>query len=735
MSGYRSPRPPQVSKSFSRLETSASDPLAREPVEPLPASGVTGNGDLFEQGESEEGIRGEIEPTQANESVPAELEELPIELVSLTDRFVDSLSAKVHPTPPSMDKLSALFQDFYIQASSRISTHIDTLSSRQHRRASPSPSVSSRSSSVTKAGSRLGSNGAKDKPMPERSLAEQQMLTPSEIESRRKARKQLERTRLALEEAVERRVCEGVYDRIWRHRSTQDEERDEKLRSRTAALGVVGVGLVELGIDLGPPLDHEKGTSREEHVREWLSGARDGLMKMNNERYPLGKLLHLKAAHKGIVDTLSHFHPSSSSADEILPTLIYTLITTPTEGINVISNLYFIQRFRAASKVDGEAAYCLTNLEAAITFLENVDLASLKPDEIQLPPTPKYERPNPPAPGHPPSPGLVAPMMTTAAATSASSSLEHLKTPPSSAQARPSTPLHQRRLSHLLQPPTSALGVAGDVVITTADQGLKTIGSTLESSYKFLFGRLKEREVRVSSEGGDPGEVILPKTLDEARRLVGTPPPAETTDEKGLGDETASAGSSIRQPQAEGQDVAAVIVDDKLLGKISAQKPARDRSVDSGKSGGGGKTVALDKEPSLSSTRAPSTHGTASPLGSPNAAVESMRNLGNTFNPLNRLAGMGVMRFGRSAQTATAKEQGNVEGPKVEAELGGVADLTTAFPELAPILPPREIPKISPPIRRFMELENPGDLKISEVLELLRDYRRLAGALKDMGAV
>jgi hypothetical protein len=34
-----------------------------------------------------------------------------------------------------------------------------------------------------------------------------------------------------------------------------------------------------------------------------------------------------------------------------------------------------------------------------------------------------------------------------------------------------------------------------------------------------------------------------------------------------------------------------------------------------------------------------------------------------------------------------------------------------------------------------MELENPGDLKISEVMELLRDYRRLAGALKDIGAV
>ena len=33
-----------------------------------------------------------------------------------------------------------------------------------------------------------------------------------------------------------------------------------------------------------------------------------------------------------------------------------------------------------------------------------------------------------------------------------------------------------------------------------------------------------------------------------------------------------------------------------------------------------------------------------------------------------------------------------------------------------------------------MDIENPGDLKISEVLELLRDYRRLAGVLKAMDA-
>jgi hypothetical protein len=63
------------------------------------------------------------------------------------------------------------------------------------------------------------------------------------------------------------------------------------------------------------------------------------------------------------------------------------------------------------------------------------------------------------------------------------------------------------------------------------------------------------------------------------------------------------------------------------------------------------------------------------------------------------------------------------------------ANAFQAFPDLASSLPPKEQIKIAPPIKRFMEVSNPGDLKISEVLELLRDYRRLAGALKDLGAV
>jgi hypothetical protein len=77
------------------------------------------------------------------------------------------------------------------------------------------------------------------------------MLTTEEIAEKKRARKALDHKRVALEEAVERRVCEKIYDRIWRHRSTQDEAQDEKLRSKTAALSVVGIGLTDLGIDLG----------------------------------------------------------------------------------------------------------------------------------------------------------------------------------------------------------------------------------------------------------------------------------------------------------------------------------------------------------------------------------------------------------------------------------------------------------------------------------------------------
>jgi hypothetical protein len=477
------------------------------------------------------------------------------------------------------------------------------------------------------------------------------MLTVEEIADRKRARKVLEHKRVALEEAVERRVCEGIYERIWRHRSTQDEAQDEKLRSKTAALSVVGIGLTDLGIDLGQDSSDnpDANEDKEKEVREWLQEARDELIAMNDERYPLGKLQHLKAAHKSIVDTLSHFHPSSS-ADEIMPMLIYTLITSRPEGIDVISNLYFIQRFRNESKIDGEAAYCLTNLEAAITFLETVDLASLRADEVPSGPTKSSSRPNTPGLGKPEqmtfttSPGLSAPTVNAASASPTIS-----KTPPSPSVLRPSVQPHNRRLSDMFQSP-AVLGAAGDAVLNTADQSFKTIGNSLGESYKFLVGKLKERQEETS---GQASEIVVPKTLDDARKLVSTPPPED--------DGSVSGGSSLHSPEVterkRSDSGASSKPDDKMLSMIGGRKMMRDHSTDSVRSAGSGsKKVAFAEEGSNEKVPSPLHAPPAASAAANPAIVESMRNLGNSLNPMNRIAGMTFPRaFGRPTPPPTAK--------------------------------------------------------------------------------
>ena len=360
--------------------------------------------DIFEKATGEESMdspRDSLMASPALSGLPTGFDELPIELVSVTDRFIASLTtAKIYVTPPSIERLCDLFQDFYLQADANIATHIQALSTKQRRGSSPAASVSSRTSASLKTLSRVNSNVTQDgADLSEKPLQSQKMLTASEISERRRARKLLGHKRLALEEAVERKACEEIYDKIWRHKSTLDEVRDEKLRSRTAALALVGIGLKDLGVSLDSRESAQSNdTEADVKFDEYISRARHGILSMNDHRSPLGKLSCLASAHRTIVDFLSSFHQASSSADEILPTLIYVLVSCPAEGVNVVSNLCFIQRFRAASRVDGEAAYCLTNLEAAITFLETVDLATLRSEdalEIGSKPSSRTSTPGP----------------------------------------------------------------------------------------------------------------------------------------------------------------------------------------------------------------------------------------------------------------------------------------------------------------------------------------------------
>lgn len=680
------------------------------------------------------------------QQLPKGFDDLPIELISLIDRFLESLTVKAYNTPPSIERISQRFQDFYVVAESPIATHINALSALQARDSSPSPSVSSKTSISVKERLRSSSSGDSLAPSEGANL-EQQMLTPQEIADRRKARRLLEQKRLALEEAVERQVCERIYKRIWRHRSTLDEVRDEKLRSRTAALALVGIGLSDLGVSFDETLSSdESAKSPDASVQDYISRASYELLAMNDAQYPLGKLQHLAAAHKSIVDLLTNLHQSSSSADEILPTLIYTLITTRPEGINVISNLHFTQRFRNATKIDGEAAYCLTNLEAAISFLETVDLATLRSDESLEGPTKSHMSPQTPsqtitenAPGVPLARSVSSPITASVKETPirTSQAMVHpLESPPQTPVPEESTslgrsPSHKRRVSDLFQPSSTTLNTA----ITTADQGFKTIGLTLDNSFKFLLGRLKEQQV-TSPTGHASSTVLVPRTLDDARRLVEPKP----LDEE---DATVSGTSSIAEHQFDGamyQNAKPSASEEKLLGLFTGRPQPRDRSADSAVSSNSGKRVAF-APPSSAQTANSEDRVSESPQAV-NSPIESMRNFGNSINPLKGFTGMNVMRgFGRSASSgaqaaptlAAVKDGEKFNLKEKEMQPVGNAAQTNG----AATLPTQQATtnaKIEAPIPRFLEVANVGDLKVAELEALLRDYKRLAGVLKEMGS-
>ncbi|CAK7269267.1 hypothetical protein SEPCBS119000_003482 [Sporothrix epigloea] len=703
--------------------------------------------------------------------VSVDMEELPIELISLTDSFIESLQAKIHPTPPDIDKLSQKFQDFYETASTHIANHISALTISLNRdRASPPP-ITTRSSAARILRAKAASIGSRDKnntpPISETNKTEQRMLSADEMIERKRARRLLEQKQPLLEEAVERRLCEGIYDRIYRHRSTQDEAQDEKLRSKTAALDLVGISPTDLGVDLGvpSPASPEAVAARVKEVYEWLEPARKQIVHMGQTHYPLGKLNRLKAVHKSILDTLAHFHPSSS-ADEIMPVLIYTLITLPPEQLNVVSDLKFIQRFRWEHKMEGEAAYCLTNLEASISFLETVDLSTLRADESQSGPakTPGIESPTtetfPPA--YFAQHGLSATTPVTPSAPQVSisqASAEDSKPLPApTASLITAAQLRNRRLSDLVNSPAHALSTAGGAVLNTfnaADQGLKTIGNSLEGSYNLLLGRLGQYRQQQASSTASAGTtaVVLPKTLDDARKLVATPPLVSEDeaslngDGQTLSQHDITPRSTPPQParrqyrKISSLNMSSSVAaskdgkdskngrDDPLLNAVAGRKAApRDRSADSSRSG-----ASLRKASGVSGgdDDATGAAGSGTGVGTANtnpALLDSVRSLGNSLNPMSRLSSIGSFRgFSRTTSTSAAPTMAAVGEKAAE---GG--DLATVFPDIAAALPPK--PAVAPPIKRFMELHNTADLRIGDVAELLRDYRRLATALKDMGA-
>ncbi|GIZ37442.1 hypothetical protein CKM354_000088800 [Cercospora kikuchii] len=727
-------------------------PAARHIATSPELNGQKSSADVFESQEEEHHEETKEGASTPGLKVPSTMDELPVEIRTLCDRFLESLSAKVHPTPLNAEQLSDLFQDFYERAANHIATHIATLAARIGRTTPPAQTRTGKGRQRSGSGAKRGSQ--------DDGAGHAEMLTAAEVADRKKARKQLEHKRIAMQEAVERAVCEKIYSKIWKHRSTEDEARDDKLRSRTQALSVVGIGLKELHMD--KPDVRRLAEEKEDDINLSLAPAREALQRMDDDHYPLGKLHHLTAAHQAIVETLSQIFPSSSSADEILPTLIYTLITSPPEGINVVSNLAFIQRFRMSSKVDGEAAYCLVNLEAAISFLETVDLSSLRADELPEGPdakpismssrssTPRLEGPTAivlPKNAHALTPDVSTADAASAEPSTSSSSAAKSLPSPGLAAPRPTRPtMQQRRISSMIETTAARVDTGRQDFLNAADKLYDSVNGTLDNSMQFLFGRFKEQVADSKSS--------LPKTLEDARRLVSAPI-------KGSGDDD-SASFSGRSSPAHGDPLSgggSLLESNKMLELLGGKKVVREKSVESMRSGSSVQRAATfdAKTAAGAAAKERATQQPTTPSG-----------LFNSINPLNKF-GMPafVPRFGRAGSVNSSSQPSVIPQPDAkpstlpagaaaaQGRLNGLVESPDSIRKPNDSLSPSlertrsrdssaglgegdemnareslaELRKLKPPKKRFLEIESANQLKLGEVEELLLEYRRLAKAI------
>ena len=243
-----------------------------------------------------------------------------------------------------------------------------------------------------------------------------------------------------------------------------------------------------------------------------------------------------------------------------------------------------------------------------------------------------------------------------------------------------------------------------------------------------MFGRLKEQQQSIDATSN--GEVVLPRTLDDARRLV--EPKSISDDEDPISGASSVAEHQLDGPLENDSKTPTYKSEEKLLGLIAGRKETRDRSADSAQSSGSGKRVAfaanIGPNPASQSINTKMQHIAESPATS--SPMESMRNLGNSLNPLKGFGGLRA--FGRNASSTS-----NPAIPSTE-----IVDKPASKPQSQDDLEKEATPpalvasktKIEPPIERLLMLTEVDEMRLGEVRELLKDYKRLAYKLQELGA-
>jgi hypothetical protein len=283
----------------------------------------------------------------------------------------------------------------------------------------------------------------------------------------------------------------------------------------------------------------------------------------------------------------------------------------------------------------------------------------------------------------------------------------------------------QRRFSSLMQAQAERIEASRDELMNSADQAFDAINSTLENSFKFLFGRMKEQ-----GAGTQDSPVVMPRTLEDARKLVSSPPSVPMDSHPNFADSLSS--SPTQDP------LSAPRADNTMLNLVGGR--LRERSVDSSRSTGSGKRVLFAEKPNGAAALNNNAISSSLPTQS---AVESMGNLMNSINPLSRFGGFG--KFGRSASasgssTPTTPAASSAAMAEKTKQLGYIPEAEKSPVQNNSVQPEADLDametlaqlkKATPPLQKFVDAKSAQDLRIGDVEELLKEYQRLAALIKE----
>ncbi|KAA8898861.1 hypothetical protein TRICI_006444 [Trichomonascus ciferrii] len=370
---------------------------------------------------------------------------LPEKLSGLVDRFIESLKVPRYSTPLSGDDISNLYQEFYGDFQVAADKYLKEKTRMRSVSAAAVPST-------------------------------QAMETYQEIAQKKRERNKRPAILNQYVELAEKRAIESVYEKLFTLSFSveSDMKTNDQIHDRINVLRQIPITLAHLD------LDTKEVDVAESELFRLLGRAGKELNNMDAAKNAKEKLECLLRAHKIIVMTLSeHLKAKSSSADLILPALIYTFIYYDTP--NLWLNFQFITRFRNNRFLHGEQLYCLTNFEASLRFLQSVTLHSIG---ITEPPQGLDTSPLDQVLELPPI------------------GVHNQQQPPAQPQQPPSNSKSSKKFG-LLHP------------TDIADQSFKTLGST----YRFLVGKF-------TNDKQESSQSRYPNTIDDARKMVGldTPP-------------------------------------------------------------------------------------------------------------------------------------------------------------------------------------------------------------------